>query len=173
MKKIIILFLSFAIIGLFSSCGGNDGENISPDLTKENLNGGDKSAESTNVENLSRNIQITIGDIVATAELDESDLANQFLAVLPQTISMTRGRERVYYGRISESLTYDDNDAQFIFKESDVGFWISGNSLSLFFDDKVDNTLNTGVIMFGKLTSDSSVFASMRGSETITVTLLE
>jgi hypothetical protein len=168
-KKIIKIIFLVTAICLLASCG----ENISPDLTGENLNSENNSAELNNAENLSRNIQITIGDIVATAELDDSDLANQFLAVLPQTIYMTRGRERVYYGRISESLTYDNNDAQFVFEESDVGFWISGNSLSLFFDDIVDNTLNTGVIMFGKLTSDSSVFRDMRGSETMTVTLLD
>jgi hypothetical protein len=161
MKKIITLGISIFLFISLISCGNS----------QHRQSNSEPLAAPLEISSAVHRIQIRIGSTIATAELDDSDIARQFLALLPQTISMNRGRERVYWGRLTGLLTFDAQDAQRTFVNADVGYWYSGNSLALFFDDTVDNTLNTGVIMFGKITSDFSVFRSMRGQETMVVTL--
>lgn len=122
---------------------------------------------------VNKECKLTVGETEITAELDDSEIARQFIALLPQTITMSRGRDREYYGRIDGTLQYDEGDIQTFAEDGDLAYWFSGNSLAFFFNTENDSAVNSGIVVFGKLTSDLSVLDDMGGSETMTVTLAE
>jgi len=173
MKKILSSILMCGMISSLSACGGDVSQNQNP---SQNLPSGTTAPKAiiSNESNIQgTEIIITIGDTIVTAELDNSDTAQQFVNLLPQTISMTRGRERVYYGRINDgSLGYNEEDIKVEAENGDLAYWFSGNSLSLFFNVTEGNSdVNSGIVVFGKITSDLSALYKMDSSETMTVTL--
>lgn len=105
------------------------------------------------------NITLTSGDTVVTATLDDSTIAKEFAALLPQTVSMSRvGGGREFYGRLQGNLNYDESDAQTTFENGDIAYWFSGNGLCLLYNNQVDNPeIESGIIVFGKITSDEAV----------------
>jgi len=171
MKKIFSSILTSIMIFSLSACGTDTSQNQLPDLSDEiiPIDNSMTNASST----YGTEIIITVGDKIITAELDDSDTARQFVDLLPQTISMTRGRERVYYGRINKgSLDYNAEDIVVDAENGDLAYWFSGNSLSLFFNVTEGNSdVNSGIVVFGKITSDLSELYEMSGSETMLVSL--
>ena len=110
-----------------------------------------------------RQISITMGDTTIYADLYDTELADEFLAQLPQTISMQRvGGGREFYGSLESSLNYDEEDSQTTFENGDIAYWYSGNGLCLLYDNQVEEPeIDSGIIVFGKITSDLSVFSEL------------
>ncbi len=110
-----------------------------------------------------RQISITMGDTTIYADLYDTELADEFLAQLPQTISMQRvGGGREFYGSLGSSLNYNQEDSQTTFENGDIAYWYSGNGLCLLYDNQVDEPeIDSGIIVFGKMTSDLSVFSEL------------
>ena len=101
---------------------------------------------------------MTGGDTVITAELDNSETPQEFLATLPRTITMNRYGSREYYGRIEELTesgeTIDD------FENGDVTYFTGGPSFAVFFDG-ADSSEQSGLIRMGKITSDLAAFDTL------------
>jgi hypothetical protein len=79
------------IMALLTACGWNSTQKQLPSPTSNSAQG-------------STPIIITVGDKVITATLDNSELSQEFIKLLPQTISMSRLKDREYYGRIQEAF---------------------------------------------------------------------
>lgn len=120
-------------------------------------------------------VAITIGEQVLYAELDDSQLAKDFVDLLPQTISMSRvGGGREFYGSLNGSLDYDEADMQTTFENGDLAYWFSGNGLCLLYNNQVERPeIESGVIVFGKITSDLSPLYELSDRIEATVTLEE
>lgn len=120
-------------------------------------------------------VSITVEEDVLYADLYDNELAEEFAALLPQTISMQRvGGGREFYGILDGSLNYDVADSQTTFENGDVAYWYSGNGFCLFYNDQVeDTTVNAGIIVFGKITSDFSVLHELGDRAEMTVELVE
>lgn len=105
-------------------------------------------------------IRISIGKKTLYAKLDGSKMAKQFMKSLPQTISMQRvGDGREFYGDLDKELDYNKKDSQTTFQNGDIAYWYSGNGLCLLYNNQVKNPeITSGIIVFGKITSDLSVF---------------
>ncbi len=110
-----------------------------------------------------RQISITMGETTIYADLYDTELADEFLAQLPQTISMQRvGGGREFYGSLGNSLNYNEEDSQTTFENGDIAYWYSGNGLCLLYDNQVEEPeIDSGIIVFGKITSDLSVFSEL------------
>lgn len=104
-------------------------------------------------------IKISIGKKTLYAKLDGSKTAKQFVKSLPQTISMQRiGDGREFYGDLDSKLDYNKKDSQTTFKNGDIAYWYSGNGLCLLYNNQVKNPeIKSGIIVFGKITSDLSI----------------
>lgn len=126
-------------------------------------------------ENKITQISITSGETTIYAELDDSETAQEFASMLPLTISMQRvGGGREFYGGMDKSLSYDESDAQTTFENGELGYWFSGNGLCILYDNQVEESeIESGVIVFGRIVSDLSVFHNMQDQIEVTVALAE
>ena len=116
-------------------------------------------------------INITAGDTVISAVLDDSEIAREFVSMLPQTISMSRIRSREVYGARQGELS-TQAPVETSFANGDVAYWFSGNSLCLFYaDDDTDGTVSSGIMKLGRITSDLSAIASLDSNVEMTVSL--
>ena len=108
-------------------------------------------------------LSITMGETTIYADLYDTELTDEFLAQLPQTISMQRvGGGREFYGSLESSLNYNEEDSQTTFENGDIAYWYSGNGLCLLYDNQVEEPeIDSGIIVFGKITSDLSVFSEL------------
>ncbi len=124
-------------------------------VTMERIEENDKNESDMPVD-----ITLTSEDTVITTTLDDSTLAKEFADLLPQTVSMSRiGGGREFYGGLQGELRYDEADAQTTFENGDLAYWFSGNGLCLLYNNQVDKPeIESGIIVFGKITSDLSVF---------------
>lgn len=109
----------------------------------------------------STEIIITVDSTEITAELNNSEAAREFAAMLPITISTTRMGEHEYYGSLQTPLTHTDM-LQTGYKVGDLAFWTPGDLFAIYFDEPEDAP--EGLMILGHITSDMSVFENMAGS---------
>lgn len=95
-------------------------------------------AENTNNDTTNNNsvmeetsITITIDDVVIPAVLNNSVSAQDFIARMPFTVSMTRGTAD-FYASLEEPFQYDESDVHNGWKNGDIGFDHGGNYLTIF-----------------------------------------
>lgn len=131
-------------------------------------------AESASADPVSETqVRIEVGGREIIAELNDSEIAKEFAASLPQTISMSRVRDREYYGPIQGSLE-TSGEIVTSFTNGDLAYWFSGNSLAVFFDqDDVDGNVDSGIIVLGRVISDLTSFYDLGSSEEMVVSLVE
>jgi flavodoxin len=112
-------------------------------------------------------IRITIGDTVLEGVLYDSDLACQFVAQLPQTISMSNYGGREVYGSIDQRLTVEGS-GQLRFDNGDITYCPSNNTAAIFYAQTDRPDLTMEVYPIGKVTSDLSVFPDLPSRVDIT-----
>lgn len=115
-------------------------------------------------------ITLTAGKTVITAELDNSETTQEFLATLPRTMEMNRYDDREYYGRMEEIS--ENGTAIESFENGDITYYPAGPSLAVFFD-KEDTSRQGGLIRMGKITSDLSVFETMGETAEVLIEVAE
>lgn len=120
-------------------------------------------------------ISISIGETTLYADMYDSDLAKEFVALLPQTISMQRvGGGREFYGSLEGSLNYDEMYSQTTFENGEIAYWYSGNGLCLLYNNQVeDPEIDSGIIVLGKITSDFSMLYDLEDHIEVTIELVE
>lgn len=118
-------------------------------------------------------LSIQVGDLTLSAELYDTQLAKDFAALLPQTISMQRvGGGREFYGSIDGNLNYDEADSQTTFENGEIAYWYSGNGLCLLYDNQVEKPeVDSGIIIIGKITSDFSELHNLEDNITATISI--
>lgn len=132
-----------------------------------------KVVEKSNASAKNMSIRIAVGKKILYAKLDGSKMAKQFVKSLPQTISMQRvGDGREFYGDLNKELDYNKKDSQTTFENGDIAYWYSGNGLCLLYNNQVKNPeIKSGIIVFGKITSDLSVFYDLDDDVEVTISL--
>lgn len=175
MKRWFAFLFCFTFLFLFCGCGMGkypdisitDGQSIASETTEAidntlSSSGVEEPAESEQEQMGNVQICIRCGEIILYADMYDSELAKEFVSQLPQSISMQRvGGGREFYGRLQNALSYDEADAQTTFENGDLAYWFSGNGLCLLYNNQVDKPeIESGIIVFGKITSDLSAFSA-------------
>ncbi len=114
------------------------------------------------------NITMTVGETVITATLNNSEAAQEFVASLPQTVSLTRYGEHEYYGKLAQPLA-ETSPLQTGYEVGDLAYWTPGDMFVVYFDEP--EKAPEGLMMLGKVTSDISVFDKMGNPEKMKIEL--
>lgn len=120
-------------------------------------------------------IRITAKDVMAEAELDDSQTAQTILSALPIESKANRWGEEVYF---STRLEIGDENPREVVEMGDVGFWPPGRAICIFFGrtpasegDEIRPASSVNV--FGKILGDPKVFAQVREGTKIRVEAVE
>ena len=112
-------------------------------------------------------IRITIGDTQLNGVLYDSSMARQFIAQLPQTITMSNYGGREVYGGIDQAITVE-GEGQLRFDDGDITYCPSNNTAAIFYSQSSRPNLTMTVYPIGKVTSDLSIFPDLPSRVEIT-----
>ena len=112
-------------------------------------------------------IRITAGDTQLEGVLYDSDMARQFIAQLPQTITMSNYGGREVYGGIDQEITVE-GEGQLRFEDGDITYCPSNNTAAIFYSQSDRPDLTMHVYPIGKVTSDLSIFPDLPSRVDIT-----
>lgn len=132
---------------------------------------GDASA-GAEVQNGETEIRITVGDQVLDGVLYDNAEARQFLAMLPQSVSMVGFGGREFYGGLDGEIQ-TEGDGQYSFENGHITYCPANNTAAIFYAQTDRPNLTMEVFPMGKVTSDLSVFDQLPGNVTITFSLAE
>lgn len=105
-------------------------------------------------------IRITVGSTRLNGVLYDSDMARQFIAQLPQTISMSNYGGREVYGSIDRVIEVEGS-GQFRFDDGDITYCPSNNTAAIFYAQSSRPNLTMEVYPIGRVTSDLSIFQDL------------
>ena len=112
-------------------------------------------------------LRITVGDTKLAGVLYDSDMARQFIAQLPQTISMSNYGGREVYGRVEREISVD-GEGQLFFADGDITYCPTNNTAAIFYSQSDNPNLTMEVYPIGKVTSDLSLFPNLPSRVEIT-----
>ena len=115
-------------------------------------------------------IRITIGDQELEGVLYDSSMARQFIAQLPQTITMSNYGGREVYGGINQAITVE-GEGQLRFDDGDITYCPSNNTAAIFYSQSDRPNLTMTVYPIGKVISDLSIFPDLPSRVEITFEL--
>lgn len=104
--------------------------------------------------------------------LYDSDMAQQFIAQLPQTISMSNYGGREVYGGIDQEITVD-GEGQLRFEDGDITYCPANNTAAIFYSQSDRPNLTMEVYPIGKVTSDLSIFPDLPSRVEITFEIVK
>lgn len=128
--------------------------------------------EQASAQNHETAIRITIGDRVLEGVLYDNAQAQQFIAMLPQTVSMSGYGGREYYGGIDGEIQTVGN-GQYSFEDGHITYCPANNTAAIFYAQTSRPNLTMEVFPMGKVTSDLAVFDELPGSVEVTFSLAE
>lgn len=112
-------------------------------------------------------VRITIGEQELEGVLYDSSMARQFIAQLPQTITMTNYGGREVYGGINQAITVE-GEGQLRFEDGDITYCPSNHTAAIFYSQSDRPSLTMMVYPIGKVTSDLSIFPDLPSRVEIT-----
>lgn len=112
-------------------------------------------------------VRITIGGQVLDGVLYDSSMARQFIAQLPQTITMSNYGGREVYGSIDREITVE-GEGQLRFDDGDITYCSANNTAAIFYSQSSHPDLTMAVYPIGKVTSDLSIFPDLPSRVEIT-----
>lgn len=75
---------------------------------------------------------------------------------------------------LNKSCIIDEANVQTSFENGDLAYWFSGDGFCILYNNQVnDPEVESGIVVFGRITSDLSVFYDMEDRVEVTVKLLE
>lgn len=122
-----------------------------------------------------RKIEITAGDVSATATLNDTHTADEIWDALPIEASVSTWGEEIYFG-IPVHLSEEDGQA--VVEEGDLGYWPPGHAFCIFFGQTPASRGSeirpaSPVNVFGKVEGDATVFGQVSSGTGITVEKVE
>ena len=117
-------------------------------------------------------VRITIGEQELEGVLYDSGMAQQFIAQLPQTITMNNYGGREVYGSIDLAITVE-GEGQLRFDDGDITYCPSNNTAAIFYSQSDRPDLTMRVYPIGKVTSDLSIFPDLPGRVEITFEMIK
>ena len=112
-------------------------------------------------------LRITVGEVTLDGVLYDSDMARQFAAQLPQTVSMSNYGGREVYGGIDRAIR-TEGSGQLSFENGDITYCPSNNTAAIFYAQTDRPDLTMEIYPIGKVTSDLTVFPELPGRVEIT-----
>ena len=112
-------------------------------------------------------IRIIIGEQELDGVLYDSGMARQFIAQIPQTISMSNYGGREVYGGINQAITVE-GEGQLRFDDGDITYCPSNNTAAIFYSQSSNPNLTMTVYPIGRVTSDLSIFPDLPSRVEIT-----
>ena len=107
-------------------------------------------------------VRITLGDVVMTAELNESRTARLIIEALPFESTAQRWGEEVYF---SIPVAAGEEDPQADAPSGTVGYWPPGQALCLFFGQRPYSPVN----VVGRLAGDPKVLEKVPEGQSVRV----
>ena len=105
-------------------------------------------------------LRITVNGQELEGVLYDSDMAWQFLAQLPQTISMSNYGGREVYGRVEQEITVE-GAGQLYFSDGDITYCPTNNTAAIFYSQSDNPNLTMEIYPIGRVTSDLSIFPDL------------
>ena len=105
-------------------------------------------------------LRITVNGQQVDGVLYDSPVAAQFLAQLPQTISMSNYGGREVYGRTSQEIAVE-GEGQLFFADGDITYCPTNGTAAIFYAQSARPDLTMEVYPMGRVTSDLSVFTAL------------
>lgn len=124
----------------------------------------ERPAPATNVQ-----LEMVVGDTILTGVLNDTAVAQEFIASLPQTIRLSRYADREYYGGISGTISAE-GERKRTFTKGEISYCPANNTFAVWFD-KEEQTLGMDIIKIGEITSDYTILEEMPSSIQMTVRL--
>lgn len=78
---------------------------------------------------MTRRVKITVGEVVLTAELDQSETARRIWEALPLEATGSRWGEEIYF---DVPVEVGEEDPREVVEEGDLGYWPPGRAFCLF-----------------------------------------
>ena len=117
-------------------------------------------------------IRIIIGEQELDGVLYDSSMARQFIAQIPQTISMSNYGGREVYGGINQAITVE-GEGQLRLDDGDITYCPSNNTAAIFYSQSSNPNLTMTVYPIGRVTSDLSIFPDLPSRVEITFEVIE
>ena len=117
-------------------------------------------------------VRITIGDTRLEGVLYDSNMARQFIAQLPQTITMSNYGGREVYGGIDQAITVE-GEGQLRFEDGDITYCPANNTAAIFYSQSSNPNLIMRIYPIGKVTSDLSIFPDLPSRVEITFEIVQ
>jgi hypothetical protein len=120
---------------------------------------------------LDKKITITVGDIKASAELNDSKTAQKIWEALPITGSANTWGDEIYF---SISVKVGLENAKAVVSEGDLAYWPPGNAFCIFFgptpaSEGEEIKPASPVNVFGKIIGDTKIFKKVRSGAKIII----
>lgn len=164
------MIVSLAACGTVEQAGSSTQEQPSETAVESAQIDTAESSSSNEADTEQTEIELSFGDTVMTAALDDSETSRAFIKMLPLTLTMNRYADREYYAALGElpenGAAIDD------FENGDVTYYTDGKSLAIFFGN-ADTSSQDGLIRMGRITSDLSLFDTVGESVEVTISLSE
>ena len=116
-------------------------------------------------------VRITVGDVQLEGVLYNSAMARQFIAQLPQTISMSNYGGREVYGGIAQAIT-PEGEGQLRFSDGDITYCPANNTAAIFYSQSSHPELTMRVYPIGRVTSELSLFPDLPSRVEITFAIV-
>ena len=107
-------------------------------------------------------IRVTIGELVVTASLNDSNTARLLLDALPFEAEAQRWGDEVYF---NTPVDTGDENAEADVPSGTVAYWPPGNALCLFFGQEPYSPVN----VVGKLDEEPRALAEVQAGERVRV----
>ena len=118
----------------------------------------------------SMKIRLKVEDTVITATLIDSKTAQDFISLLPLTLTMNDLFRREKFGHLPRAISKEGKRTH-TYKVGDVAYWPPGPDVVLFYRNDGQEIPDPGIIVIGKI--DSGVEAiNVPGSVRVTVELI-
>ena len=164
------MIASLAVCGTVERAGSSTQEQPSETAVESAQIDTAESSSSNEADTEQTEIELSFGDTVMTAALDDSETSRAFIKMLPLTLTINRYADREYYAALDElpenGAAIDD------FENGDVTYYTDGKSLAIFFGN-ADTSSQNGLIRMGRITSDLSLFDTVGESVEVTISLSE
>ena len=116
-------------------------------------------------------IKLTIKDQVLTATLKDNKTAQDFVSLLPFTLSMNDLFSREKFGHLPRAIS-DGGERSYSYEVGQIVYWSPGPDVAIFYRDDHQAIPDPGIIAIGKL--DSGVEAlNVEGSVKVTIELAD
>ena len=120
---------------------------------------------------MGRNIRISAGEVVAEAELNETQIAEAIWKVLPIKASGNTWGDEIYFGI---PVQMDSENEQEVVEVGDLAYWPPGHAFCIFFGptpasrgDEVRPA--SAVTVVGRVKGDPKAFKSFRSSSEVII----